>query len=70
MSAPQWRWSVISVWLVLTCLAFVAIDSMVLRSWLLLFVFGVIPPAMVLWLWNEDRPLMIGSLQRRRQEQL
>jgi hypothetical protein len=42
---------------------------MTARSWLLLLVFGVIPPAMLLWLWNKDRPLLMGSL-RRRQKQL
>lgn len=67
MSAPQWRWSVIGVWLALACVTFVGIDSMALRSWLLLLVVGVIPPAMLLWAWNEDRPLPIGSLRPRRE---
>ena len=68
MSAPQWRWSLIGVWLALSCITFVVIDSLVARSWLQLLVFGVIPPAMLLWLWNEDRPLLIGSLGRRRKQ--
>jgi hypothetical protein len=46
-------------------MAFVAIDSMAARSWLLLVVVGFVPPAMLLWLWNEDQPLLIGSLHRR-----
>ena len=66
MSAPQWRWSLIGAWLALTAIAFIAIDSMALRSWLLLLVFGVIPPTMLLWAWNEDRPLPIASLRGRR----
>jgi hypothetical protein len=65
MSARRWRWSLIGVWFALTAIAFVAINSMAGRSWLLLLVFGFIPPAMLLWLWNEDRPLLIGSLHRR-----
>ena len=69
MSAPRWRWSLIGVWIALTCITFIAIGSMAARSWLLLVVFGTIPPAMLLWLWNEDRPLLIGSL-RPRQKQL
>ena len=69
MTAPRWRWSLIGVWFALACMTFVAINSMTHRSWLLLLVFGLIPPAMLLWLWNEDRPLLIGSL-RRRQKQL
>jgi len=67
MSAPRWRWSLIGVWLALTCLTFIGIDSMVLRSWLLLLVVGVLPPAMLLWAWNEDRPLPIESLRPRRE---
>jgi hypothetical protein len=65
MSATQWRWSLIGAWLALTCMTFIAINSMAPRSWLLLLVFGTIPPAMLLWLWNEDRPLLIGSLHGR-----
>ena len=68
MSPPQWRWSLIGVWLALSCITFIAIDSLVARSWLLLLVFGVVPPAMLLWLWNEDRPLLIGSLCRRQRQ--
>ena len=60
MSAPQWRWSLIGVWFALACMTFMAIDTIVARNWLLLFVFGVVPPTMLLWLWNEDRPLLIG----------
>jgi hypothetical protein len=69
MSAPQWRWSLIGVWLALSCLTFIALDSLAARRWLLFLVFGVVPPAMLLWLWNEDRPLLIGS-PRRREKQL
>ena len=66
MTAPQLRWSIIGVWLTVTCIAFVAIDSMAVRSWLLLLVVGFIPPLMLLWAWNEDRPLPMGSLHGRR----
>ena len=69
MSAQRWRWSLIGVWIALACITFIAIGSMAARSWLLLVVFGTIPPAMLLWLWNEDRPLLMGSL-RPRQKQL
>jgi hypothetical protein len=46
-------------------MTFIAIDSMAARSWLLLLVFGFVPPAMLMWIWNEDRPPLIGSLHRR-----
>lgn len=68
MSASRWRWSLIGVWFALTSITFIAIDSTAARSWLLLLVFGVVPPAMLLWLWNEDRPLLIGSLHRRQKQ--
>ena len=63
MSAPRWRYSLIGLWVVLSCFAFVWIGSVAVRSWLLLLVGGVIPPAMLLWLWNEDGPQLIGSLR-------
>ena len=68
MSAPRWRWSLIGAWLALTCVTFIAFDSTAIRSWLVLLVFGVIPPAMLLWAWNEDRPMPIGSLLGRRKQ--
>ena len=68
MSAPRWRWSLIGVWLALTCITFIASDSLVVRNWLLLLVFGLIPPAMLRWVWNEDRPVPSGSLCVRRKE--
>jgi hypothetical protein len=37
---------------------------MAARSWLLLLVFGFVPLAMLLSLWNDDRPLLTGSLRR------
>ena len=67
MSAPQWRWSLIGAWLALTCMIFIAGGRIVTDRWLLLLVVGVVPPAMLLWLWNEDRPVPIGALSRRRQ---
>jgi hypothetical protein len=56
MSAPQWRWSLIGLWIALACVTFAAIDSLAARSWLLLLVCGLVPPALLLWLWSEERP--------------
>ena len=63
MSTPQWRYLAIAVWVVLVCVTFVWIGSVALRSWLLLVVSAVIPPAMLLWLWNEDGPQLLGTLR-------
>jgi hypothetical protein len=65
MSAPQWRILVIVSWIALTCLTFISIGNLAARSWLLLFVSGVIPPAMLLWLWTEDAPHLLGTLYER-----
>lgn len=68
MSAPRWRWSVIGAWFALSCVTFIALDSMALRSWVWLLVCGVIPPVMLLRLWNDDQPQLLGSLPRRQQQ--
>lgn len=68
MSAPRWRWFLIGIWFALTCLTFIAIGSRGSSNWLMLLVSAVVPPAMLLWLWNEDRPLLIGSLRRRQKQ--
>lgn len=65
MSAPQWRWSLIGLWIGVTCVTFAEVSSIAARGWLLLPVFGLIPPAMLLWLWNDDRPLVTGLKHRR-----
>lgn len=65
MSAPQWRMLAIGTWVALACLTFIWIGSLAAHSWLLLLVSGVIPPAMLLWLWNEDQPQLLGTLRER-----
>ena len=65
MSAPEWRRSLITGWQLLTLITFLVIDNAELRSWLLLLAFGIIPPALLTWLWNEDRPLPMESLRAR-----
>lgn len=61
----QWRYLAIAVWVALVCIAFVWIGSFAARSWLLLVVSAVIPPAMLLWLWNEEKngPQLLGTLR-------
>lgn len=63
MSAPRWRWFLIAVWIAVCSVSFVAIDSLTARSWLLLVALIIVPPLMLLWLWNEDRPMLLGSLR-------
>ena len=61
MSAQRWRWSVIGTWVALACIGLFVIGISA-RTVSLFAVCGVVPPAMLLWLWNEDRPLVMGSL--------
>jgi hypothetical protein len=68
MSASRWRWSLMAAWFALACLTFIVLDSTAARSWLLLLAYGVVPPAMLLWLWNEDGPLPVESLRRRQSQ--
>ena len=63
MSAPRWRILVIATWLALTCITFVYVGTVAARNWWLLVVSGAIPPAMLLWLWNDDRPQLLGTLR-------
>jgi hypothetical protein len=63
MSAPTWRWSLIGLWLTLAVATFVFVDISSARSWLILSIASTIPPGMMLWLWNEDRPMLIGTLR-------
>ncbi len=63
MSVMQWRRSAIIAWLALSCAVFLVAGSTTERSWWLLIASAAIPPAMLLWLWNEDRPLLLGSLR-------
>jgi hypothetical protein len=63
MSPSRWRFLAIGLWVALACITFVWVGSVAARSWLLLVVGGVIPPAMLLWLWNEDGPQLLGTLR-------
>jgi hypothetical protein len=66
MSAPRWRLSLIAVWLIVALVAFVMLGSISLRGISLLVVLGLIPPVMLVWLWNDDGPMMIGPAGRPR----
>jgi hypothetical protein len=65
MSAPRRRSYLIGIWVAITCIAFLALGSATLRSASLLLAFGVIPPLMLLWLWNDDQPMLLGTLRPR-----
>ena len=66
MSSPRVRWCLIGIWMVLASIVFVGVGSWTERSWLLLLVSATIPPTMMLWFWNEDRPLLMGAIPVRR----
>lgn len=62
-TTSRWRWFAIGLWITVAVMAFMMIGSTANRSWLLLILIGVIPPAMLLWLWNEDGPSLLGTLR-------
>lgn len=65
MSSHQWRWCLIASWIAGAAIVFIAVGSWTGRSWLLLCVIAAIPPAMMLWFWNEDRPLILEPIRVR-----
>ncbi len=65
MSAPRRRSYLIGIWVAIACITFLALGTTTLRSASLLLAFGVIPPLMLLWLWNDERPLALGTLRQR-----
>jgi hypothetical protein len=64
MSAPRWRRSVIGIWVALAGIA-LFVMGMSVRNVSVFFAAGVVPPVMLLWLWNEDQPMLLGSLNSR-----
>ena len=66
MPSPRLRWYLIGVWIALASIAFLSVGSWTDRSWWLLFVSATIPPTMMLWFWNEDQPLLMGTIRMRR----
>jgi hypothetical protein len=66
MPSPRLRWYLIGTWVALAAIAFLSVGSWTDRSWWLLFVSATIPPTMMLWFWNEDQPLLMGTIRMRR----
>jgi hypothetical protein len=65
MSVQRWRWSVIGIWVTLACIALFT-TGITARTMSVFLAGGIVPPAMLLWLWNEDRPLQLGGLSPRK----
>jgi hypothetical protein len=65
MSALSLRSPLTVIWIALAFVAFRWIDISSVRSWLTLMVVAVVPPLMMLWLWNDAKPVLIGALTRR-----
>jgi hypothetical protein len=69
MSSPQWHWYLIASWIAGAALVFIGVGGWTERSWLLLCVIAALPPAMMLWFWNEDRPLIMERIRMRQKTQ-
>jgi hypothetical protein len=64
-NSPQARWYLIALWIAVAAVVFINVGSWTGRSWSLLFITGTIPPAMMLWFWNEDQPLVMERIKTR-----
>src|SRR5687768_16092796 len=64
VSAPRWPWPLIGIWVALAFVSFFVVEMTTMRSWPLLLVAVTIPPAMLLWLWNEERRLRLALVRR------
>jgi hypothetical protein len=66
MSVPHWRLTLIALWLAAACVTFIMLGSVSLRGISLLVALGVIPPVMLIWLTNQDGPMLVGPAGRSR----
>jgi hypothetical protein len=62
MTSLSLRHSLTVTWIGLLLVAFALVDISTVRSWLTLIVLAVVPPLMLLWLWNDDKPVILGAL--------
>lgn len=58
---PHLRWLLCALWLVLALLAFVVVDASTLRGWVAVTVMGLIPPAILLRIWNQGPPPTVAE---------
>ena len=62
MHVPHLRWSLCLLWIALALLTFTVIDASSLRSWLILAAAALVPPAVVLGVWNDGPPPTIAEV--------
>lgn len=55
------RWSLCGLWLSIALLTFLFLDPSSARSWLTLAAVSVIPPVILLRVWNDRPPVKIAS---------
>lgn len=63
MSTLNTRWFLIAVWVVCAIGIFSVSDAPDMRAWSIFAVAALLPPVMLLWLWNEDGPAPLGTLR-------
>ena len=65
MSVPSVRTFAIALWVCATVTALTWAHQLNAAHWTTVLVLVTVPPAMLLWFWNKETPLVIGSLSRR-----
>lgn len=58
-AVPMW---ISAVWVLLTLLTFLALDASSLRGWVLATTVGVVPPFVLLRLWNNGPPPTVAEV--------
>jgi hypothetical protein len=58
------RWSLSVLWASIALFAFMSLGTTSLASWVVLGVTGLIPPIVLLGLWNEGPPPTIAEVIR------
>jgi hypothetical protein len=65
---PHLRWLLCALWIAILFLAFTFTDATSIRNWLYLAVGMVIPPAVMMTIWNDGPPQTVAELLRSTEE--
>jgi hypothetical protein len=62
MAFSSVSWWISAAWISLTLLVALAADASSVRSWMLVTIFGVVPPVVLLKLWSDGPPPTIAEV--------
>jgi hypothetical protein len=64
MHLPHLRWSLCGLWFSVTLLTFMLIPASSVRSWLYMMAIAIVPPFVLLSLWNDGPTPTVAELLR------